>query len=89
MSYHIEKIVKANFSSDTLQKNIKFDKKIYFILKKHPEGYETVWIQPYYLKNKKQFGFLVDFKFECHKNTLFNKNIQTLSLSLDKNFRSK
>lgn len=86
--YHIEKIVKKNFSKQILLSDKKFERKIYFILEKHTKGYETVWLSPYYLKYKNLFGFLVDFKFECHENISFNKDIQVLSLSLDKKFQS-
>lgn len=88
MFHQIEKIAKKKFPNETLPSKKKFERKIYFILKKHTEGYETVWLQPYYLNCKKQFGFLIDFNFKCHDNTSFSKRIQVLSLSLDKNFQS-
>lgn len=59
-----------------------------FKLKDHPEGCETVWLEPYYLRSEKAFGFLVDFEFNKNKNIPFSRKIQQLSLSLDKSFRS-
>jgi hypothetical protein len=61
-----------------------FRKGIFFILKEFSEGKEVVWLEPYFLKSAKQFGFLVDFEFHTNNDVLFTKRIQQLSLSLDK-----
>jgi len=66
----------------------KFRKQIYLILEKHNEGKECLLMSPYYLNSKKMFGFLIDFKFTKERTYEFNRTIQQLSLSLDKNFRS-
>lgn len=61
---------------------------ISFILERYPEGAEVMVVEPYYLSAEKSFGFLLDFEFRKKANYSFNKKIQQLSLSLDKNFRS-
>jgi len=66
----------------------KFRKLIYLILEKHSEGKECLLLSPYYLKSEKKFGFLIDFKFIKESSYEFNRKIQQLSLSLDKNFKS-
>ena len=66
----------------------KFRKIIYLILKNHPEGEECLLVSPYYLKAYKKLGFLIDFKFRKKRNQEFNRKVQQLSLSLDKNFKS-
>jgi len=59
-----------------------------FNLKSYPEGCETVWLEPYYLRSEKVLGFLVDFEFSKNENVPFSRRIQQLSLSLDKSSRS-
>ena len=63
-------------------------KRIYFILQIHKEGKEAIWIEPYYLRRTKQFGFLIDFHFFKDKNLPFNRKQQILSLSLNSFGRS-
>lgn len=50
----------------------------------HKEGDETIWIEPYYLKSIGQFGILLDFEFKKLKSILFSREVQRLSLSLNK-----
>lgn len=79
-----EKLEKQNF----LQlKKTKY-KRLYFVLKSHPEGKETVWLEPYYLQVKDKFGFLIDYKFLKTKGKEFNRKVQILSLSLNSIGRS-
>lgn len=65
-----------------------FKKNVFFVLKKHPQGKEVVWLEPYYLNPSRKLGFLADFKFSKEPEVLFSKDVQRLSLSLDDNFRS-
>jgi hypothetical protein len=65
-----------------------FRKRIWFVLQTHNEGKETVWLEPYYLEISREFGFLVDFEFRKEESIKYSKEIQRLSLSLDKNYRS-
>lgn len=68
--------------------------RIYFVLRKHSEGDETIWLEPYYLSKTKSYGFLIDYKFFV--NETYKKNIQTsvdkkilqLSGTLDKEGKS-
>jgi hypothetical protein len=59
------------------------ENRLSFVLANHPEGEEIVWLQPYYLKSAKRFGFLIDYKFKRSSDVAFSKRIQQLSLSLD------
>lgn len=62
-------------------------KRVVFILKEYTEGNEIVWLQAYYLKSTKKFGFLIDFRFRKNDDVPFSKRVQQLSLSLDKQGR--
>lgn len=62
-------------------------KAIYFTIKQHQIGKETVWIEPFFLKSHQKIGFLIDFKFYKNYDVPFNKLVQQLSLSLDKFYR--
>jgi len=63
---------------------VTFTTRISFILGEHPEGWQTVWLEPYYLREKKLFGFLVDFRFKRRDDENVDiTRCQQLSLSLD------
>lgn len=64
-----------------------FVRRVGFILSQHREGSETVWLEPYFLRAQKTFGFLADFEFRKNPGEQFTKRIQQLSLSLDRHFR--
>ncbi|WP_298238255.1 Piwi domain-containing protein [uncultured Algibacter sp.] len=68
--------------------NKRFDFSIDFITNKTNYGNQVINVAPYFLKVKKQFGFLIDFKFRKNEAAPFDKEVQRLSLSLDKNYRS-
>jgi len=51
-------------------------------------GKQTVWLEPYFLDASHEFGFLIDFKFLLDRSVPFSREVQRLSLSLDRNFRS-
>ncbi|GAA4418550.1 hypothetical protein GCM10023187_52070 [Nibrella viscosa] len=71
-------------TSDDFKINLEYgDNKIKFVLKIHPEGSEVLWLSPYYLYKNKEYGFLIDYKFDRNPNQVFNRRIQQLSLSLD------
>lgn len=76
-------------------KSNKFNqKRIYIVLDKILDGNrkvigdKTIWLEPYYLKTKQQFGFLIDFSFIKSKNYPFNREVQKFSLSLNSDYRS-
>ncbi len=52
------------------------------------KGKKSVWMEPYYLKIKNEFGFLLDYKFIKDPNSVFDRYIQRLSLSLDDNYQT-
>jgi hypothetical protein len=47
-----------------------YDKNIDIITKKHHKGNEIISLMPYYLKSKKQFGFLIDFRFSVNQDII-------------------
>jgi hypothetical protein len=65
-----------------------YRKLVYFVLRRHKEGREVVWLEPYYLKSVSKFGFLIDFRFLTAPDIPYSRYIQQLTLSLDANFRS-
>lgn len=65
----------------------RFIQELSITIEDHPEGKEELLIQPYYLAETKQFGFLVDFHFRLSPGVPFSRRIQQLSLSLNKNFK--
>jgi len=62
--------------------------KIEFTIKEVPKGKQTVFLSPYYFDELKQFGFIIDFHFIKNKEVAFDREVQVLSLSLDKNGKS-
>jgi hypothetical protein len=64
-----------------------FIEEVSLIMETHPEGNELLVIQPYSLRASRQTGFLVDFHFELGEGVVFDRRVQQLSLSLNKNFR--
>lgn len=62
-------------------------RRIDFVLSRYPQGVQTVSLSPYLLKSTNDYGFLADFKFIKALEAPFDRTVQQLSLSLDKNFR--
>lgn len=62
--------------------------RLYITIEETKYGEKAIWMEPYYLKAKQKFGFLIDFKFLKDPIVPFNKDVQKLSLSLDENYRS-
>lgn len=54
------------------------------IMAVHAEGNEQLEIQPYFLRETKQIGCLVDFHFKLKEGVPFSRRIQQLSLSLNR-----
>lgn len=69
-------------------KKTKFSR-VSFQINSHNEGQEIIWIEPYYLRNKKRFGLLLDYKFWVNEeykkkiNSPVDKRILQLSGTLD------
>ena len=64
-----------------------FLKNVHFITSKYDEGNSEIIVSPYYLKEKRAFGFLIDHKFSLKDNQPFNRDAQIRSFSLDKSGR--
>jgi len=58
-----------------------------YILERHDEGEERVWLEPYLLRENGQFGYLVDFRFNQYEEGPPSRRVLQLSLSLDEQFR--
>jgi hypothetical protein len=65
-----------------------FRERVSFVIGRHPEGDEIIWLEPYYLLEQGLFGILIDFEFRKNQEEVFSKKIQVLSLSLDRHYRS-
>lgn len=57
---------------------------LHLTMAEHSEGSEQLEIQPYYLRETRQFGCLVDFHFKKKDGVPFSRRIQQLSLSLNR-----
>lgn len=64
-----------------------FRNTVEFVLARHPEGDETIVVEPYYLHVEQKFGFLADFHFSLKHGVPFGRRVQQLSLSLKANNR--
>lgn len=62
-----------------------FSKKVAIIIGRYPEGNQVIELEPYFLKSKKKYGFLVDFAFRSAPNIPYSIRIQELSLSIKRN----
>jgi len=82
---HIQTL-KISFKYCIYEKNI--FKRVEFVIEEFEYGSKVILFSPYYLKSKKQFGFLVDFAFRKKREVRFNREIQKLSLSLDEKYGS-
>lgn len=61
---------------------------LYIKVEETKYGSKTIRFEAYYLKIKKLFGYLVDYKFLKKEGIRFDREIQKLSFSLDENYRS-
>ncbi|OFX36458.1 MAG: hypothetical protein A2W95_02950 [Bacteroidetes bacterium GWA2_40_14] len=64
------------------------EEQIEFVVHEFQQGKQIIFLSPYYLEEQKRFGYIIDFKFSKNKGLPFNKEVQILSLSLDKQGRS-
>ncbi|MFO0831561.1 MAG: Piwi domain-containing protein [Phycisphaerales bacterium] len=64
-----------------------FRSELSFIMHRHNEGHEELVVEPYFLRATRQFGFVVDFHFRKRPDVPFDRNIQRLSLSLNRDYR--
>ena len=95
---YLKTLILYNIEKQGLKLHIqskKFEKKrLYILLEKIKDakgrviGDKTIWLEPYFLKVKGQFGFLIDFRFIKSANYPFNREVQKYSLSLNKDYRA-
>jgi len=64
------------------------EEQVEFTLYEYQQGKQIIVLSPFYLEEQKRFGFIIDFRFSKNKDLPFNKDMQVLSLSLDKQGRS-
>lgn len=64
------------------------EEQIEFTLHEFQQGKQIISLSPFYFEEPKKFGFIIDFRFSKNYDLPFNKEVQVLSLSLDKLGRS-
>lgn len=74
--------------SDYFIKEYGFERRLYFRLKEHKQGTESIWLEPFFLKCQGKLGFLIDFRFLQASGQQFDREVQRLSLSLDESYKS-
>jgi hypothetical protein len=66
-----------------------FSNRIYFVIREHPNGRrETVWLEPYFLRTKTEFGFLTDFALHSPDRVQTKRDLE-LSLAQKNNRPNK
>ena len=87
-------LTKKCIGSDLFETNRDKYHRIYFVVNRHKEGTETVWVEPYFLSKTNSFGLLLDFKFfvdDEYKKTIsgpVDRRILQLSGTLDRTGKS-
>jgi len=86
----VEKIKQKLLNNDYILPEKKYEGKVvYLILREHiGKGKECLLIKPYYYSYNKKLGLIVNFRFRKDSNIAFDREIQRLSLSLDRNYKS-
>ena len=64
-----------------------FRPRVEITMEKYPEGSQVISIEPYFLRSRRQFGFLADFRFHPAEEHRGTRRSLYLSLSLDSNGR--
>jgi hypothetical protein len=65
-----------------------FDRAVSIAIKRTPHGNQEIWLEPYFLAAKGEFGFLIDFHFWKKPDATSFREVQRLSLGLDEHYRS-
>jgi hypothetical protein len=85
LKYNCEISPKKEFEID--RRN--FSNRIYFVIKEHPNNRrETVWLEPYFLRAKAEFGFLADFALRSPDRIQTKRDLE-LSLAQKNNRPNK
>ncbi|RLB90262.1 MAG: hypothetical protein DRH50_12620 [Deltaproteobacteria bacterium] len=78
----LQKKCREHLSKQDYLVGTKFRNTISFVLAKTDVGDETVWLEPYFLKETGKFGFLVGFHFKVKEGIPLNRKILQYSLSI-------
>src|SRR5438270_9712775 len=65
----------------------RFNASIDFIIERLKPGNRLITFQPYYLRSAQKFGFLINYRFRKSPDFPFSREVQRLSLSLDRSYR--
>jgi hypothetical protein len=85
LCYLLTQSVQANLEADGYDlEEVTFRQGLDVIIAHHTKGTERIWIEPCYLAPAHKFGFLVDFHFRTNNKLSFDREVQRLSLSLDR-----
>lgn len=85
MSHLLSATVQAGLQPNEYDlQDIRFRHGLDIIVSHSPKGTGRIWIEPCYLAPSAKFGFLVDFHFRKSPEVPFDREVQRLSLSLDK-----
>lgn len=84
-----------SFLRNTKDLNLKYESElnnkttvINFIIDENKYGQKIIFLIPYFLRIKNQFGFLIDYRFRKNEDIPLSSDVLRESLSLDKNLRS-
>jgi len=67
----------------SLPNNSKY-KEVVFLISEKTRGSTEIIVHPYYLRSKKLLGFLIQTRFSLNSSSVFDRQVQIESLSLDK-----
>ena len=84
----IERLERKDHSLIYEYQEDRFRSSIDFVLERLEQGHRLITFQPYYLKSTQRLGFLINYRFRKASEIPFGREIQRLSLSLDKSFRA-
>lgn len=74
---------KSTFPFELIESRFHGDR-IEFAIDEFKLGRRIIFLMPYFLEVRGKFGFLIDFRFAKRAEAPFDKEVQKLSLSLDK-----
>jgi len=74
--------VKFVFNSNQYMIGSRFIPNISFIINSFQEGNQIVTVEPYFLESKREFGFLLEFRFKSNKGFEKTQREKILSLSI-------
>ena len=82
LSYQLNEKTNETLSKNEFFIGTNFIPRISYIIKKSYYGSQVVDVEPYYLRKKRIFGFLIDFRFVATPIYKFSDEVRKLSLSI-------